>query len=213
MAAATAEAERNRVLRDGQLVGAARICRVPARVPTVAGSALSGWVDRRQRCACLEKAQAGTYGVDRDHIALGGGSSGGQMAALLAYTSNTSLFKTHANDDTRVNALFDLDGVLNFTSAGAQFENAAGDASPAALWLGVGGARRGQVAGSECVRACGCAVPADTIISSGAPRFTAGKDEVLANSNATRHSSPVPRTRECSAHLLALRAAPEQGGR
>jgi acetyl esterase len=141
----------------------------------------AGLIDVNDALAWV-KAQAGTYGVDRDHIALGGGSSGGQMAALLAYTSNTSLFKTHANDDTRVNALFDLDGVLNFTSPLAlQFENAAGDASPAALWLG-GSAEHAAGKWREASASVhvDAQSPPTLIISSGAPRFTAGKDEVLA---------------------------------
>ncbi len=49
------------------------------------------------------------------------------MAALLAYAADRTLFKSRPGDDTRVNALIDLDGVLDFTTPLAlQYENAAG---------------------------------------------------------------------------------------
>jgi pectinesterase len=150
----------------------------------------AGLVDVNDAIAWV-KTQAGTYGVDRDRIALGGSSSGGQMAALLAYTANKALFKTHAEVDTHVNALIDLDGVLDFTAPLAlQFENAAGDASVAALWLG-GSAERVPDKWREASAAShvGAHSPPTLIIGSGAPRFTAGKDDVLAElaRHGTRH--------------------------
>ena len=171
----------------------------------------AGLIDVNDALAWV-KAQAGTYGVDRDHIALGGGSSGGQMAALLAYTSNTSLFKTHANDDTRVNALFDLDGVLNFTSAGAPVRERRGRRFAGCV---VAGGRRStpRASGGKRVRPCMWMRSPRRHRSSAAGRLRLRRAKTRSCSNSTRHSSPVPRTRECSAHLLALRAAPEQGGR
>ena len=48
-----------------------------------------------------------------------------------------ALFKPAGVGDTSVNALVDLDGVLDFTTPLAlQFENARGSQSAAALWLG-----------------------------------------------------------------------------
>jgi pectinesterase len=128
------------------------------------------------------KDQAAAYGVDSARIALAGGSSGGQMAALLAYTADRDLFKSRSKDDTRVAALIDFDGVLDFMAPLAlQYENAAGDESYAALWLG--GSMEHATANwqaASAARYVGTQSPPTLIVSSGESRFTAGKDEVLA---------------------------------
>jgi acetyl esterase len=141
----------------------------------------AGLVDINDAIAWV-KSQAREYGVNPAHIAIGGESSGGQMAALLAYTADRDLFKTRAGDDTRVNALIVLDGVLDFmTPLALQYENAAGASSAAALWLG--GAME-QATGSwqeaSAARYVGPQSPPTLIIGSGQLRFTAGKDSVLA---------------------------------
>ncbi len=131
------------------------------------------------------KSHAGDFGIAADRLALGGASSGGQMAALLAYTADQPLFKTHASDDTRINALVDLDGLLDFTTPLAlHYENAAGSASPAALWLGGSMEQRPErwreasAAGHVDAQS-----PPTLIISSGNPRFTAGREEVVTALN------------------------------
>ncbi len=129
------------------------------------------------------KQQATVYDFDCSQLAIGGASSGGQMAALLAYTSNTSLFKTSPDDDTRVSALIDLDGLLDFTTPLAvKHENKAGDKSAAGLWFG--GAlekvpEKWQQA--SAARHVHPEAPPTLIISSGQPRFTAGADSVLGH--------------------------------
>lgn len=127
------------------------------------------------------KANAAEFGFDKAHIALGGASSGGQMAALLAYTADTGLYKSNEADDTQVNGLVDLDGVLDFTTPMAlQYENAAGPNSVAAKWLG--GAweqapeRWLEASASKHITEN---APPTLVISSGQVRFTAGKDEVM----------------------------------
>jgi pectinesterase len=127
------------------------------------------------------KAQAEAFSVDPKQIALGGESTGGHMAALLAYTADRDLYKTHATDDTRVSALVDLDGILDLTAPlGLKYENAAGSTSPAALWLG---GSMEQAAGkwreASAAKYVGPKSPPTLIIASGEPRFTAGRDEVL----------------------------------
>jgi acetyl esterase len=127
------------------------------------------------------KGQAGEYGVNPAQIAIGGESTGGQMAALLAYTANRDLFKTHASDDTRVSALVDLDGILDLTTPLAlKYENAAGSNSPAALWLG-GAMEQATARWREAspARYVSPQSPPTLIIGSAELRFTAGKDAVL----------------------------------
>ncbi len=127
------------------------------------------------------KVHAGELGVAPDRIALGGDSSGGQMAALLAYTAGSGLYAP-AGADTQVSALIDCDGVLDMTSQLAlQFEDAAGENSPFARWVGGSFARvpdRWRTA--SAARHLGPALPPTLILGSGQPRFTAGKDTVLA---------------------------------
>jgi acetyl esterase len=128
------------------------------------------------------KQHARDFGIDPRRVAIGGESSGGQMAALLAYTADQALFKTQSGDDTRVNALVDLDGVLDFTTPLAlQYENAAGSNSVAAQWLG-GAMEQATDKWREAsaARHVNAQSPPTLIIAGGQPRFTAGKDEVLA---------------------------------
>lgn len=126
------------------------------------------------------KEHAGELGVAPDRIALGGDSSGGQMAALLAYTAGSGLYAP-ADADTRVSALIDCDGVLDMTSPLAlQFEDAAGETSPFALWVGGSFAHapeRWRTA--SAARHLAPPPPPTLILGSGQPRFTAGKETVL----------------------------------
>jgi pectinesterase len=127
------------------------------------------------------KSHAADYGVDAARVAIGGESTGGHMAALVAYTAERDLYKSRPGADTRVSALVDLDGILDLTTPLAlQFENAAGDASPAALWLGGSmqhAARRWREASAAAY--VGATSPPTLVIASGAPRFTAGAETVL----------------------------------
>ena len=127
------------------------------------------------------KAQAAVFAIDPAQVVLGGESSGGHMAALLAYTADLDLYKAHAGDDTHVSALIDLDGVLDLASPLAlKYENAAGSTSPAALWLGGSMEQApGRWREASAARHVGPHSPPTLVIGSGEPRFTAGIDEVL----------------------------------
>ncbi len=115
--------------------------------------------------------QASRYGLRADDIAIGGASSGGQMASLLAYRGGRA--------GRPANALIDLDGVLDASSPLAlQYENAA---APLAQWLGgsfeqVPDTWRDASAASHV----GARSPPTLIVSSGAPRFTAGREQVTS---------------------------------
>lgn len=125
------------------------------------------------------QAHASDYALRADHIAVGGASSGGQMAALLAYRDAA---RVHAPARSPANALIDLDGVLDATSALAlQYENAAGPNSPFAQWLG-GSYEQSPALWREASAAlyAGPRSPPTLIVSSGMPRFTAGREAVLS---------------------------------
>ena len=128
------------------------------------------------------KAHAQEFGFAKERLALGGASSGGQMAALLAYSQAEPLYKTSSADDTTVNALVDLDGVLDFTTPLAlRYENAAGAKSAAALWLG--GAMEDlphRWREASAVTHLSPQAPPTLVVSSGLVRFTAGHEAVGA---------------------------------
>ena len=123
------------------------------------------------------QAHAAEFGLSADHVAVGGASSGGQMAALLAYAGPDGLF-----GKVKANALIDLDGVLDMADADAlHFENAAGAESPFARWLG-GSFEAMQQRWREASAAShvGPQSPPTLIVSSGIPRFTVGRQRVIA---------------------------------
>ncbi|RVQ68805.1 alpha/beta hydrolase [Croceicoccus ponticola] len=139
------------------------------------------------------RSNATDFRIDPDRIAIGGESSGGQMASLIAYTGGTTLFTADGTAAPRVNALIDIDGVLDFTSPlGVRFENAAGESSVAALWLG-GSLETAPDRWKEASAAShvGAGSPPTLIISGEADRFTAGRETVMAalarNDIAARH--------------------------
>ncbi|MFK7887167.1 MAG: alpha/beta hydrolase fold domain-containing protein [Gammaproteobacteria bacterium] len=127
-----------------------------------------------------------TYDLRPDRLAVGGGSSGGHLAALLAYTQDQRLSRPSDTPSPSVSALIDMDGVLDFTSPLAlRYENKRGDASAAGLWLG--GAfekipKRWREASP--VYHITASAPPTLILGSGQSRFTAGSDEVLRKLSA-----------------------------
>lgn len=88
------------------------------------------------------KAHADGLQVDFNKMALVGGSSGGHMAALLGFSAAHALYSEKTNPlysgfNTQIEAVIDLDGVLDLTTPLAiQHENRKGKNSAAALWLG-----------------------------------------------------------------------------
>lgn len=123
------------------------------------------------------QSHAAHYGLRTDRIAIGGASSGGQMASLLAYRPTTD----KGQSSLPPNALIDLDGVLDATTPLAlQYENSAGPQSPLAQWLG-GSFEQIPERWHDASAAshAGPSSPPTLIVSSGAPRFTAGREHVV----------------------------------
>ena len=128
------------------------------------------------------RSNADRFAIDPQRIAVGGESSGGQMAALIAYTGGTGLFADGPGPAPRTNALIDLDGVLDFTDPLAlRHENAAGENSVAAQWLG-GSMETAPQRWKEASAAThlGPNSPPTLIVSGEADRFTAGRETVMA---------------------------------
>ncbi|PKP93318.1 MAG: alpha/beta hydrolase [Alphaproteobacteria bacterium HGW-Alphaproteobacteria-16] len=138
----------------------------------------AGMIDIADALAWV-RTQAASFAIQPNRIIVGGASSGGQMAALLAYAGPQGLFGDAGR--TSIAALIDLDGVLDFTDPRAlQFENAAGPDSPAARWLG--GSYEQQPARwreASAASHVGPASPPTLILGSGIARFTVGREKVL----------------------------------
>lgn len=129
---------------------------------------------------------ADEFSIDANFIAIGGGSSGGHMAALLANTANKPWFRgSDITVSTAFNAVIDLDGVLDFTTPLAiKHENDKKEKSAAGLWFG--GAMQdtlSQWQQASTAKHIHKDSPPILIISSGQLRFTAGKDAVVSQLN------------------------------
>lgn len=128
------------------------------------------------------KGQSELLQIIPERIAIGGGSSGGQMAALVGHAANSKLFYSEPAQDNRVNAVISLDGVLDFTTPLAlQFENKKQEKSAAALWLGGTYEQLPHIwQQASATHYLHPASPPTLIISSGQLRFTAGREAVQA---------------------------------
>ncbi len=126
-------------------------------------------------------SHADEFGFDPGRIAVGGESTGGQMAGLIAYTGGSTMFTADGRPAAHLNALIDIDGVLDMTAPLAlQNENRGGAKSPAALWLG-GSFEQVPEKWREASAASHLSAdsPPTLVISGGQARFTAGIEDVL----------------------------------
>jgi acetyl esterase len=124
---------------------------------------------------------AAEFAIDPGALAIGGESSGGQMASLAAFAGGTTRFTTDGQPSRRVGALIDIDGVLDFTTPLAlQFENAAGPGSSAAMWLGGSWEEKPDVwREASAATYVGPQSPPTLVISGEHPRCTAGVDRIM----------------------------------
>lgn len=78
------------------------------------------------------KANAEKFNVDPSRVAVLGCSSGGQMAALIGATNENSAYedKDDWNQNAKVQAIIDMDGILAFKHPDSQ------EGKTASLWLG-----------------------------------------------------------------------------
>ena len=138
-------------------------------------------------------SQADEFGIDPQRIAIGGESSGGQMASLIAYTGGSPLFSAGPDDAPTVNALIDIDGVIDFTVPLALANENRNDATPAARWLGGSWEQKPERwREASAATYVGPRSPPTLVISGEQDRFTAGIEKVLpvleAHGIANRHA-------------------------
>ncbi|MEJ6980609.1 alpha/beta hydrolase [Pedobacter sp. P351] len=127
------------------------------------------------------RANASTYNIDSDKIAISGCSAGGQLAALVAATNGIKYFEGNMGNEihsSSVQAAIDIDGVINFLApASLNLERAKN--SPDVEWLGGSYVEKPAIwkEASPAYWANEKMVPM-LFLNSGFSRFHAGQDEL-----------------------------------
>ncbi|MHA4868220.1 alpha/beta fold hydrolase [Duganella sp. PWIR1] len=119
------------------------------------------------------RAHADELHIDPQRVALAGGSAGGQIASLAGVTA----------DAGEVKAIINIDGLSDFTSELAlKYEDdPKKNPSSAGAWFGGRYAEQGALwRAASPIRYVRAGMPPILFVGSGQPRFSAGRDEMMA---------------------------------
>jgi acetyl esterase/lipase len=134
------------------------------------------------------RAKAENYGINSNKIAVWGFSAGGQLAALLGTTNNSSLFKgdsCYAHVSDAVQAILDIDGVLAFIHPDSGEGNESKGPNAASYWFG--GSQSATIAlrqQTSALNHVSAQTPPTLFINSAVTRMHAGRDDMIKVLNA-----------------------------
>jgi pectinesterase len=136
------------------------------------------------------RAHASEYGIDPSKIAIGGGSAGGQIAALAGVTDGLARFELEARPDgepgsvsSAVQAIVNIDGLSDFTSEAARKyeDDPAKQPSSAGAWFGGRYAEKAALwREASPLFYVNAKTPPILFIGSAQPRFSVGREEMVA---------------------------------
>jgi acetyl esterase/lipase len=154
------------------------------------------------------RANASKYRIDSKKIAIYGCSAGGHLAALIGTTNSDKKFEGdegNNNYSSDVQAIVDVDGVLDFFGKGSEeVYKKSGKPSAAHLWFGVS-AKENPGIWKEAgpINHTSKNAPPILFINSGQPRFHAGRDAMIRKLNSYNIYSEV-HTLEGTIHTFWL---------
>jgi len=132
------------------------------------------------------RSHAKQYGIDAQHIAIAGGSAGGQIASLVGVTNGEEKFDPQMHDSkisSAVQAIINIDGLSDFTSETAlKYEDdSKKNPSAAGAWFGGRYAEKAELwEEASPINHASKNTPPILFIGSAQTRFSVGRDEIIA---------------------------------
>jgi acetyl esterase/lipase len=143
------------------------------------------------------RTHAGQYHLDPQRIALAGGSAGGQIASLAGVTGHLDRFDPGAAAgavSSAVQAIVNIDGLSDFTSEAARANEDDPSKNPSAAGAWFGGRYAEKTASwreASPIQYVRPGMPPILFIGSSKPRFSVGRDEMVARMTSVGVASQV----------------------